>query len=77
MANFSALTAELNALKEQGVITEVEKTNKRNQVIISYNKDYAETAAALLESLIAKKTMPISLRKMNPSLESIFLEVIQ
>ncbi|GEN88805.1 ABC transporter ATP-binding protein [Oceanobacillus sojae] len=77
VANFSALAAELNALKEQGVITEVEKINKRNQVIISYNKDYAETAAALLESLIAKKTMPISLRKMNPSLESIFLEVIQ
>ncbi|WP_077602483.1 ABC transporter ATP-binding protein [Oceanobacillus sojae] len=76
-ADFSILIAELNALIEQEIITEVEKINEQNQVIISYNKDYTDVAGVLLESLIAKKIMPVSLRKMNPSLESIFLEVIR
>ncbi|MGX8792537.1 ABC transporter ATP-binding protein [Oceanobacillus oncorhynchi] len=76
-ADFTALAAEFHALKKQEIITEVENVNGRNQVIITYNKGYAETAGLLLESFTANKMMPVSLRKMNPSLESIFLEVIQ
>ncbi|WP_080872085.1 ABC transporter ATP-binding protein [Oceanobacillus timonensis] len=73
----SSLIAELNALKEQSIITEMQQINDCNQFIISHNKVYEEVAVPLLENLIAKNMMPTALRKMNPSLESIFLEVIQ
>ncbi len=67
----------LDSLQAQGVITNIEKNFSSQQVLISYKKEYAEVARILFDQLANHDVLPISLRKITPSLESIFLEVTQ
>lgn len=73
--NWSTLETALGQLQQTGALTAFTCTKDKQQAIIDYADDYDQAASALLAILVAQNLFPISLKKIDPSLEAIFLEV--
>lgn len=73
--NWSTLETGLGQLQRAGTLIAFTFTKDKHQAIIDYADDYDQTVSALLAMLVAQNLFPISLRKIDPSLEAIFLEV--
>lgn len=62
-------------LADQGVITSFTEVSGNGKFLISYEADYAKVASCIFRLLLEAQAMPHAVRKIDPTLEHIFLEV--
>ncbi|MGG5369141.1 ATP-binding cassette domain-containing protein [Enterococcus sp. AZ196] len=68
---------ELDKLNDQQVIKDYSFLSKKNSFILNYSQGYDAVALRLFQLFENCELYPKSIKKIDPSLESIFLEVIQ
>lgn len=70
-------TKELQKLMDQKIIKDYSFDSQKNRFILTYTREYEVVAPNLFQLFERNQLYPRSIKKIDPSLESIFLEVIQ
>lgn len=70
-------TRVLEKLEQQEVIKDYSVDSSKQRFVLTYSCDYKAVAAAIFQLFEDSHIYPKSIQKIDPSLESIFLEVIQ
>ncbi|MGL9747573.1 ATP-binding cassette domain-containing protein [Enterococcus sp. DIV0170] len=70
-------TRVLEKLEQQEVIKDYSVDSSKQRFVLTYSCDYKAVAAAIFQLFEDSRIYPKSIQKIDPSLESIFLEVIQ
>ncbi|MFQ7237477.1 MAG: ABC transporter ATP-binding protein, partial [Enterococcus hulanensis] len=68
---------ELQKLMDQKIIKDYSFDSQKNRFILAYTREYEVIAPNLFQLFERNQLYPRSIKKIDPSLESIFLEVIQ
>ncbi|MEO1771790.1 ABC transporter ATP-binding protein [Candidatus Enterococcus ferrettii] len=71
--------AKSSLLKQLGQLPSIITVENPNQqtITLAYTGDYEESVQAIFNYLVQVNTLPISLKKIEPTLEDIFLEVVK
>lgn len=75
--DLSELLKNMQELKEQQLIKSYAYDSDKALINVEYTQSYEQVAAVMFQSFETARLYPKALRKIDPSLETIFLEVIQ
>ena len=76
-ADLKIFTSKLSELRNKGVLKDFSFDPSKNLLILSYTQAYEEVAPLVFRIFESCQIFPNTIKKIDPSLETIFLEVVQ
>lgn len=76
-ADLGGFTTKLTELRNEDILNDFTFDPSKNLLILSYKQDYEEVAALVFRLFESHQIFPNTIKKIDPSLETIFLEVVQ